>query len=405
MQRTSKKAPLGLLTKGSSNVPLDSWIYDDLDRLAAMGFLPTSTAIVRPWTRLECARLLAEAHARIDQEDSKNAPLLAALDAELAHEINIIDGRSSNTGAQLESAYERFTDIAGAPLRDGFHFGQTLVDDYGRPYGQGANSITGVSGRAEAGPLSFYLRGEYQYASAMPTYGLAAQQTIAAYDGLPFGWNLRAGTTSRVRTIEAYAALNLRNWQLSAGQQALWWGPDRSMSLILSNNSEAMPMLRLNRVKPLKMPGIFKLLGPVHLDTFLARQGGIHYVGIGPTFTLYGSASQGLNPPPALWGFTATIKPTNNFEFGFAHTLLFAGYGRPLTFGTFLHSFSSTGNLQAVDPGKRVEELNLSYHLPGLRKSVVVYTEGMAWDDPFQGKFVARYAWGPRGLFAQPAQN
>jgi hypothetical protein len=311
------------------------------------------------------------------------------------YETNLLDGVTSNLGAQGESVYERFTDIAGTPLRDGFHFGQTLVDDYGRPYGEGGNDITGLSGRAEAGPFSVYIRGEYQYASAIPLYSEQAQQAIAAYDGLPFGWNLRLGTTSRVRTIEAYAALNLRNWQLSFGQQALWWGPDRSSSLILSNNSEAMPMLRIDRVKPIKMPGVLGLLGPVHLDAFLAREGGIHYVGLGPTFTLYGSPNQALNPAPFMWAVAATIKPTENFELGLAHTTIFAGYGRPLTFGTFIHSLSTTGNAQAIDPGKRVTEINLSYHLPGLRKKVVVYAEGMAWDDPLQGKFVARFAWDP----------
>jgi Capsule assembly protein Wzi len=385
--------------KASTYVPLDSWIYDALDRLAAMGYLPTSTAIIRPWTRLECARLLAEAHdSTDDQADAATAPLLAALDVEFAHETNVIDGTKRNLGAQAESVYERTTDIAGTPLRDGYNFGQTLVDDYGRPYGQGENSITGLSGRAEAGPLSVYVRGEYQYASAMPTYSDSVQQAIAAFDGLPFGWNLRAGTTSRVRTIEAYASLNLRNWQLSFGQQALWWGPDRSTSLILSNNSEAMPMLRLDRVKPIKAPGILGLLGPVHLDAFLAREGGIHYVGLGPTFTLYGTASQALNPAPFIWAVAATIKPTQNFELGLAHTTIFAGYGRPLTFGTFIHSLSTTGNAQPIDPGKRVTEINLSYHLPGLRKKAIVYAEGMAWDDPLQGKFVARYAWDP-GLY------
>jgi len=389
----------GTAYKASDDVPLDSWIYDALDRLAAMGYLPTSTAIVRPWTRLECARLLAEAHDSLDADpDAITAPLLAALDLEFAHETNVIDGVSPNLGAQIESTYDRFTEIGGTPLRDGFHFGQTLVDDFGRPYGKGANEITGISGRAEAGPLSVYLRGEYQYASPIPAYSLQTQQTIAAYDGLPFGWNLRAGTTSRVRTIEAYAALNVRNWQLSFGQQALWWGPDRTTSLILSNNSEAMPMLRIDRVKPIKMPGIFNLLGPIHLDAFLAREGGIHFLGLGPTFTLFGSESQQLNPPPFIWAVAATIKPTQNFELGLGHTTIFAGFGRPLNFTTFIHSLSTTGNAQAIDPGKRVTEMNLSYHLPGLRKNVVVYTEGMAWDDPLQGKFVARYAFDP-GLY------
>jgi len=383
--------------KASSYVPLDSWIYPAMDRLAAMGYVVTSSAAMRPWTRMECARLLAEAHYNIDDVDETTGPLLTALDIEFIHETRVIDG-TGNTGAQVESAYDRLTGIAGTPLRDSFHFGQTLVDDYGRPYGQGANEITGVSGHAEAGPLAFYIRGEYQYAAAMPAYSAAAQQAISTSDGLPFGWNLRAGTTSRIRPIEAYVSLNLSNWQISFGQQSLWWGPDRSTSLILSTNAAAMPMLRLDRVKPIKMPGLLYLLGPVHFDFFLARQGGIHYVGLGPAFVLYGNASQPLTPPPYLWGIAVSIKPTENFELGLAHTTIFAGYGRPLNLRTFLHSFSTTGNLQAVDPGKRVTEFNLEYHLPGLRRSLVFYTEGMAWDDPLQGKFVGRYAMDP-GLY------
>jgi len=380
---------------GSSYVPLDSWVYDALDRLAAMGYVKSSSGAMRPWTRLECARLLAEAHDNSGQEDSGNddriaEPLLDALDQELAHETNLRDG-GKNEGAQLESLYARFTGIAGTPLRDSFHFAQTLVDDNGRPYGQGANGIAGFSGRAEAGPLAFYLRGEYQYASAIPAYNTTAQQTLASTDGLPYGWNLRLGTTNRIRTVEAYAALNMSNWQLSFGQQNLWWGPDRSTSMILSNNAEAMPMLRLERVSPLRLP----VLGPFRMDFFIAREGGIHYVGLGSSFALYGNGSQPLNPPPYVWGVSFSIKPTDNLEFGLSHTAIFAGYGRPLNLKTFLHTFSGYGNNQAVDPGKRTAEFNFSYRIPGLRKWLAVYTEGFSYDDPLQGKFISRYAFDP----------
>jgi hypothetical protein len=380
--------------KASSYVPLDSWIYASFDRLAARGYIPTSSAAIRPWSRLECARLLAEAHDSIDEVDEITGSLLATLDTEFAHETRVIDG-ADNLGLQVDTVYGRSTEIAGAPLRDSFHFGQTLADDYGRPYGQGSNEVVGFSGHAEAGPVAFYLRGEYQYASAMPAYSTVAQQAISAEDGLPFGWNIRFGSTSRFRPVEAYAALNLANWQISFGQQSLWWGPDKTTSLILSNNAEAMPMLRVARAKPFKMPGFLGWLGAGHLDAFLARQGGIHYVGLGTNFAIHGDASHALTPPPYLWGTTLSFKPTDNLEIGFAHTVIFAGYGRPLTFGTFFHTFSVLGNGQDVDPGKRATEFNFTYHPPGLRKSVVLYTEELAWDDPIQGKFLARYAMDP----------
>jgi Capsule assembly protein Wzi len=384
---------------GSADVPLDSWVYSAFDRLEAMGYVPTAGSAVRPWTRLECARLLAEAHDNYGTDNSAGddrvaAPLLTALDEELAHETYLMEG-GRNAGAEVDSVYARFTGIAGTPLRDSFHFAQTLVDDYGRPYGQGENGIAGVSQHAEAGPIAFYLRGEYQYGGAIPAYNSAAQQAIATADRMPYGWNLSSETASRVRPVEAYAAVNHSGWQLSFGQQSLWWGPDRSTSMILSNNAQAMPMLRLARVSPTTLPGFLHRVGPVHMDMFFARDGGTHYVGLGVHRALYGDASQALTPPPYEWGLSFSVKPTENFELGFGHTVIFAGYGRPLNLATFLHTFSILGNDQAIDPGKRTTEFNFSYHVPGLRKWLVLYSEGFAYDNPVEGKFLARFAMDP----------
>ena len=330
-------------------------------------------------------------------------PLFKALDAEFAYETSVIDGEA-NRDLELEDVYTRFTGIKGTPIRDSFHFGQTLADDFGRPYGQGLNEVSGLAARASWRNLTVYLRGEHQYASALPTYNATAQAAIAASDdlylqgGLPYGWNLREGATDRVRFIEAYAAATRGNWQVSFGQQALWWGPDRTSSLILSDNAEALPMLRFARVKPARMPGKLAFVGPVHFDLFFAREGGIHYVALGPAFQVYGNPTTGLNPPPYMWGANFSFKPTQYFELGFGHTVIFAGYGRPLNLRTFLHTFSILGNDQAVDPGKRTTEFNLNYHLPFFRRSIVAYTEGFAWDNPVEGKFVARFAMSP-GLY------
>src|SRR6202140_82596 len=46
---------------GSPPVPLDSWIYAAFDRLAALGYAPSAFANLRPWTRMECARILVAA--------------------------------------------------------------------------------------------------------------------------------------------------------------------------------------------------------------------------------------------------------------------------------------------------------------------------------------------------------
>ena len=397
--------------KGSSYVPIDSWVYPALDRLIALGYIQTASLTIRPFTRVECARLLAEAHLLVPADDLMGdtagvGSLLLALDREFAYESRVIDG-ASNRGGTVERVYARFDGIAGDPLRDSFHFGQTIADDFGRPYGEGGNAVAGFSGYAEQGPFAIYARGEYQRAASSPAYSAAAQQTIEGFDQTTEGWqlapgaaappvfNFNPGSVSRARLIEAYAVLNFADWQISVGQQSLWWGPDRTTSLILSDNAAAMPMIRLARAKPAELPGFLGYLGPIHFDLFLARQGGIHYAAVGETFVLHGSPNDALTPPPYFYGGTVSAEPTKYLEFSAAHTVIFAGYGRPLTLRTFIHTFNSGGNAQVNDPGKRVTEFNAAYHVPGLRHWLVVYAEAMAWDDPIQGHPTERYALDP----------
>ena len=48
----------------STYVPLDSWVYPAFDRLAALGYVQTDFVGLRPWTRMECARLLRKPSER-----------------------------------------------------------------------------------------------------------------------------------------------------------------------------------------------------------------------------------------------------------------------------------------------------------------------------------------------------
>ena len=185
---------------GSPSVPLDSWGYAAFDRLAALGYAPSAFANLRPWTRMECARIIAAAgdDLRIDDLDIDNLRindvrindvhiadlrrdhlgpddnhpseadrLYAALKAEFATDLRRFDG-SGTSEVRVDSIYTRYTGIAGTPLDDGYHFGQTLTNDYGRLYGQGSNLVSGASASGSGGPVAFYVRGEYQHAGRYP---------------------------------------------------------------------------------------------------------------------------------------------------------------------------------------------------------------------------------------------
>lgn len=363
---------------GSPYMPIDSWIYPAFDRLIALDFIQSAYVGLRPWTRIECARLLGEAE---EQEQGKNdsrirdlGKTLAALAEEFAPETRLLDG-ASNQGVILDSVYARTTSIAGSPLRDGYHFGQSIVNDYGRPYGQGFNAVAGFTTHAEAGPFSASLQGEFQHAPAVASEPLPVLEATAAADStLPL--NNGVGEISRLRLLEGAVGLTFNGIELSFGRQGLWLGPGRSGPFLFSNNSEPMTMLRIDSVSPYEVPLLSNLLGPLRSEFFLGRLSGQAWEFSPPQ--LYGP---NLASQPFLHGTKFSFHPTANLEFGMGFTAQFGGTGNPFTWNSFLKTFYSHSGTSSVNPAKRLSEFDFSYRLPGLRNWVQIYTDSMVIDE------------------------
>jgi hypothetical protein len=212
---------------GSPYVPLDSWVYPTLDRLAALGVIHNEFLGMRPWTRLECARLVEEAEDGLAEgtlDVAVGSSSLGMLATEFAKEKEVLAG-GSNREMKLESVYTRGMQISGPPLADSAHFSQTVINDFGRPYQQGFNNATGFSGYADAGKYTVYVRGEYQHAPAGPSYSLPVRQTIAFVDANSVQPAQSTAAVDQYRLEEAYVGANVENWQLTFGKQSLWWGP------------------------------------------------------------------------------------------------------------------------------------------------------------------------------------
>ena len=392
---------------GSPYVSLDSWVYPAMDRLTALGYIHTGFADMRPWTRMECARQIKEASDRIAEDDVPNseaARLYGALKKEFGREITLLEG-GDNTALRLESAYTRSTETVGKPLTDGDHFGQTTVNDYGRPEEQGFNDIVGLSGWGTYGPLAVYARGEYQHSPSAPALPLSAREAISVADfsriGLPPGTILPVPSDTPIspfnegRFLDAYVALNLSDWQLSYGNQSLWWGPSQGGPMMFSDNAAPIRMFRINRVTPFKLPSVLGVLGPMRLEAFIGQYSGYEFVDA--PMGLIGQYGQSLNPQPIVHGERISFKPTSNLEIGLSRTTDYGGPGYPLTLHSFLRSVFSTSNTLAGNankPGARRSGVDFSYRIPGLRDGMTFYAEGLAEHDeitPIIGPDVA--AW------------
>lgn len=355
----------------SPYVPIDNWVYPLFDKLAGLGYLGSAHANIRPWTRMECARLLEEVQESIDNDGTgagEAAAVTAVLVNEFQDEIARFNG-APNVAAVLESLYTRSTEISGSVLHDGFHFGQTLVNDYGRPYGSGFNNVSGVSARAVAGPLAFYIRGEYQHAASVPSEPEGALQAAAFVDRVPALAPNPVPQLDRFRLLDATVAFQVSNLQFSFGQQNLWLGPTAGGPLLYSDNAEPMPMLRIDAVSPYEIPLLSRLLGPVRTQFFLGRFSGQQWSILrGP----------GLPSQPWLHGTKISFNPTRNFEFGLGFTAQFGGTGNPFTWDSFLRSFYSHKATAATNPAKRLSGFDFSYRI---RDWVTFYTDSMVIDE------------------------
>jgi hypothetical protein len=389
---------------GSPYVPLDSWIYPALERLAALGYIDSGIAGMRPWTRMECARQIEEAADRVsdDQNDAEAARLYRDLEREFGGEINLLDG-GNNAQIQVESAYTRGTEIVGKPLTDGYHFGQTIVNDFGRPEEQGFNNVSGMSGWAADGPFAVYVDGEYQHSPWAPALPLTAREAMTTEDfshsiappPFPVPSDTPVSAVDRGRFLDAYVAMNISDWQLSYGNQSLWWGPAQGGGMSIGDNAEPLRMFRVNRVTPFKLPSFLGVLGPMRVEFFLGQYSGYQFM-----FTpsgLVGAWGESLHPQPIVHGERFSFKPTPNLEIGLSRTTDYGGPGYPLDWHTFLRSVFSVSQTipgAADKPGSRRSGADFSYRI---HNGMMFYADGFTEHDnysPFIGPDVAAWLGG-----------
>jgi hypothetical protein len=366
---------------GSTYVPMDSWVYPALDRLHSMGYLDTAFLGLRPWTRLSIAHMLQQTADKIDDNanDDEARDIYLALVDEFSNDQDGMNGQRT-VHAEFDSVYSLLRGITATPLNDSYHLGQTIVNDYGRPYQKGFNNYTGFSARAEAGRFSFYFRGEYQHAPSAAGYSLPMAMYLSQnVDSIPFATNpIQAtiplgpiNTTNDFRVLEASLSYHLLGHEISFGKNDQWLSPAMGGAMSFSTNAEAPYTFEINRVEPLRVPLLSRATGPFRYEFFVG-------------------SLKGHTDPNDPWVHMEKIsfKPTKNLEFGFERTVIWGGKDHePITLHTFLKSFFSVQNVSAAekfsrsDPGARFGSFDFNYRLPFVRNWLTVYTDSVAHDD------------------------
>jgi hypothetical protein len=391
---------------GSPYIPVDSWVYPAVLRLYSMGYVDPVYLGMRPWTRASLSHMLEETSATIQDADTFGDP--TAGEAQDIYEALTRLLREDTQGpcgthrgnSRIESVYSVARGISGTPLRDSYHLGSTIVNDYGRPYENGLDNYSGASGYASKGRFLLYARGEFQGAPSATGYTNALAETLAAMDGTtyffnstqPIPYNQQAtipagpiGTATNGRIMEAYASAQVLNHIFSFGKQDEWLGPGQGGAMAYSNNAENIYAFHINRIEPLNLPLLSRITGPFRYEFLVGSLKGHTY-------------------PNDPWVHVEKIsfRPTRDLEFGFERTVIWGGKNHvPITLHTFLRSFFSltapqpAQKFSSADPGARFGAFDFSYRLPFVRNWLTLYSDSEIHDDLSPVDAPRRSCWRP----------
>ena len=160
-------------------------MYPAMLRLYSLGYVDDMFIGLRPWTRASMMHMLEDAGELLEDRENEGDPaagearaIYDALNRELHQDMEGPCGPHQGS-TRIESVYSLARAISGTPLDDSYHLGQTIVNDYGRPYENGFNSYSGISGYATAGGFTLYARAEFQGAPSAAGYSAALAQTLS----------------------------------------------------------------------------------------------------------------------------------------------------------------------------------------------------------------------------------
>jgi len=240
---------------------------------------------------------------------------------------------------------------------------------------------------------------------ADPVTGQSMLTPYYHQDTIPLG--RRITDPPNARLLEAYLSAHVMGHEISIGKQDEVMGPTLGGGFAYSNNAENIYAFHINRVEPLRIPGLSYITGPFRYEFLVGGLKGHTYI---PN-PVYPSPTGQLVPnvitPGNPWIHIEKVsfRPTQNLEFGFERSAIWGGEGHaPVTLHTFLNSFFSFASPSAADkfgredPGARFGAFDFSWRLPFVRDWLTLYADGEVHDDVSPIDAPRRASWRP-GLY------
>lgn len=313
----------------SANIPLNSHVYDDLEKLDGLGYLRSMRIGAKPYTRMQAAKFIKEA---IDLTNRDGVPqyvktMVSELQNEFRKELSTLtDGNSANHTFGLSEWTAGFAYYDGPTLnqqRTASTFQPFATYSDGYRFGQNDNYT--LSARLE-GKLD-----KHFVLSVTPRIGSKADKHATLQS--------------------AYAKTHINNMEIQLGKDSLWWGQGKRGSLLLTNNSEPKAALKLSTIEPLQTGGIFTFLGQVHAAGFYSELEDTRNDVNSPSFT----------------GIRFDFVPSENFTFGAARADIVGGKGHSLSGDDYLDWLLGVNASSArIDQWNTIAGLDFRWRMPHL---------------------------------------
>ncbi len=309
------------LASVSTNVPLNHWSYEAVEKLANYGLIDSSMLTIKPLSRLEMARHVGQAKDALDLMDDAPEVLRAILErltreyrGELI-QLGVLEGSYGTSSLKpLEDPYVKYLYADKTP---------ELENRRGDIFRRGSNYRAGFASRGTLwDTFAFYVHPEY----------------AGAAEG-----------DNDVDLVEGYGKVGLGPFEVEGGRDSLWWGPGHHGAMIMSNNARPFDLVKVSNPLPILLPWIFRVLGPVKGEWFLAQL-----------------EAHRDYPHANLTGLRVNIKPHPLLELGASRVSLFGGEGMaPLDFFDYFKPL--------VTPGRQGEQItNTQDQIAGFDGSLLV---------------------------------
>lgn len=358
-------SPAGAWTVASNNIPLDSPVYEWLDKLAGFGLIKSDMKGIRPFTRAEAARLLLEAEDTIS-----NDPDLAvsSLVADVLVETRKAIAREAKLYKEPEAAHTLEYNI-GSSARLRYVYVDGVPRSYERPvYNPGDDGVFGIG---------HGLRPKYPYPASAMQHGTEGTPLVENNEGIiyrrgsngefRFTAELYAGRWAaalvepmvlyadhdnmvQARINKGYVKAGSDAIELEVGRDANWLGLGYRGNITLTNNARNFDQVKLSSPEPILLPWI----GALKYSLIFSRFDEVQTI-------------RGVREP-YFFATKVSVKPVDFMEIGLNLGRQVGGPGVDNSFGSMLRGLiGGTNN----DNSNSMAGLELRFRIPFLRNTEV----------------------------------